>query len=764
MVFLFGYILGVPSGVVNGLTLITLAILGVLLALEAFYFSYYFPSKSDGTIAYSVSVQTAILLVRGSRGVVAKNLVEDFVRSDIGKWVCARCGISDQALLKEVSEKSIKVSLADIALDSVKGVISLDVYLGILFDTKPEFLHAVLSLGVNRIDILEAALWYERRQVEIIHHERWWSVETLARVPGIGKDWAYGKTFKLDQYGTELRDIVRGRNFFLNYGNKEADAIERILVRAREANALLVGDKAAGAMDVVYRLARQIQEGTIFPELEHKRVVSLDTRELIAFTKEKNAFEQELILLMNEAAHAGNIILFVDDLPDFIQNAQSIGSDIVPLLNPYFVSDQVQMLAISDARRYHELIESNADLARHFEKVLLESPEGDGLFRLVESLVTEAETENPKIFFTVQAVREIAKSAERYFSESSGVDRVKDLVVELIPYVRNLKRTIVTGQDVLQLVEEKTGIPLGEITTAEKDTLLNLETFLAGRIIGQQEAVKAISNAMRRSRSGVGNPNRPTGSFLFLGPTGVGKTETTKALAQCFFGSETSMTRFDMSEYRTADAMERLIGSFENGKTGVLVSKLREQQYGVLLLDEFEKTLHEVHDLFLQILDEGFFSDVQGKKVNVRNSIIIATSNAGSQLIWEAVQAGKNLEDEKPKIIDYIVDQGLFKPELLNRFDGIILFHPLSRDELSKIAGLMLKKVAKRLEEKGIRLAFDQSVISYLVDSGMDPKFGARAMNRVIQEKVEQGIATKIIKGELASGSTHTLTVTDLGV
>ncbi len=356
----------------------------------------------------------------------------------------------------------------------------------------------------------------------------------------------------------------------------------------------------------------------------------------------------------------------------------------------------------------------------------------------------------------------IISGAERYFVGGVMPDKALDLLSEIIPVAHKKNINYITKEDVVALIETKTGIPTGEIEAPEREKLINLEKVLHERIVGQNEAVSAISNAMRRARSGISNPNRPLGSFLFMGPTGVGKTETSKALAQVFFGSEENMLRLDMSEYNTKEGLERLIGSFDNGTPGVLVSMLREKPYGVLLLDEFEKTSKDVLDLFLQILDEGIFSDMVGNKVNARNLIIIATSNAASDIIWELMRAGKNLIDNKNNIINQIVSRGIFKPELLNRFDGTILFHPLDDVSLKQIAQLMVKKLQNRLREKGIQLVINDELLNFLVKEGSDPEFGARPLNRAIQEKVEKIIADKIISGEIKAGSSVTLTEKDL--
>jgi ATP-dependent Clp protease ATP-binding subunit ClpA len=341
-------------------------------------------------------------------------------------------------------------------------------------------------------------------------------------------------------------------------------------------------------------------------------------------------------------------------------------------------------------------------------------------------------------------------------------DKALDILVELPKFVLKQKKTFITRKDVLDIVQTKTGIPVGEIKEKERDKLLNLEKILHERVISQNEAIIAIGSALRRSRSGIESANKPMGSFLFLGPTGVGKTETAKALSQVFFDNDKKILRLDMSEYSGGDSLSRMLGSFETGKQGILTSLLRENQYGVLLLDEFEKANHEVHNLFLQILDEGVFSDMVGTKVNARNLIIIATSNAGSSIIWDYVKQSKSLAENKQNIVDEIIHQGFFKPELINRFDGVILFHPLQDSDLKQIAMLMLKKLAKRLEDKGLELVITETLVNYLVEQGGDPLFGARPINRAIQDNVEEIIARKVIGGNLEPGSKMIITREDL--
>ena len=522
---------------------------------------------------------------------------------------------------------------------------------------------------------------------------------------------------------------------------------------------LLVGEEGVPRLAPLVRLARRIEAGTILPPLEHKHVFIFDGVPFVAAMQEKIRLETEIVKLLTEAVKAGNIIFVFADFDRFFTGAKALGSDLLAILDPFLISPNIQIVAISELGAFRQLFEPNPKIRERFERVLIEGAGVQGSIPIVEEEALRAERKNG-ILFTYPALRAVAESAERYFFEGIMPDKAIDLLLELVPKVKTIGKRTVTRADVLDLISKKTGINVSQATGEERAKLLKLEETLHDRVVGQDEAVKAISGALRRARSGISSPNRPMGSFLFVGPTGVGKTETTKALAQVFFGDESAITRLDMSEYASDDALPRLIGTFEGGKPGILASLLRERQYGVLLLDEFEKTNKEVHDLFLQILDEGFFTDVSGKRVNARNLIIIATSNAGSDLIWKLGQEGKPLD--KDVVLTEIINRAIFKPELLNRFDGIILFRPLTPEHLRIIAKFMLQKLGKRLQEKGIELVITDPLLDYLVSVGQDPKFGARPMNRAIQEKVEQVIAEKMLRGEVSAGSRVELGAADL--
>ncbi len=751
--------LGKSTDTLKGIFFLLSSVWLLLINFEFFYNSHYFRGEEE-----NISFELAALLEESR---VKGDVTLTFLQSDAGRWILLRSGVGQTAVKKFLAERGRKYSLEEII--GTEGVgkffpgMTLSAFLTIVLDTDHVLKQFILSHDIKKEDIAGAADWFERREAQISTAHRWWSEDELGRIPGLAKDWAYGQTFFLDKFGQDLVFDKESVEVTLESEQliAEEKTVETILSRPREANVLIIGDSGGSKLDVVYYLARKIREGSALPEIEHRRLIAIDTLALIAATREKSEFEKQFIIMLNEAVRAGNIILVFKHFPEFIQSAKGIGSDVAELLDPYLTSSDTRVVALADHQTFSQILEPNAVLMNRFEKVTLKELADQGLIHLLEHEIERYEA-TQKFFFTYGAIRQLAQSIEQYFDQDGGLDKARDLVDEMIPRIKQSGKTVILKEDILALVEQKTGIPLGKIDHTESEKLLKLESILHERIIGQDEAIKAISNAMRRARSGINNPNRPIGSFLFLGPTGVGKTETTKALAHTFFGKDDQILRLDMSEYKGADALSRLMGSFENSRPGILSEMLRDKQYGVLLLDEFEKTGKDVQDLFLQILDEGFFSDMNGKKVNARNTIIIATSNAASDLIFKSVQAGENLEKQKPDIINAIVAEGMFRPELLNRFDAVILFHPLDKEHLTKIADLMLKKLAQRLEDKGITLVITPELVDFLITTGTDTKFGARSMNRAIQETVEQAVAKKIISGEALPGSTLSLTAADL--
>jgi ATP-dependent Clp protease ATP-binding subunit ClpC len=684
------------------------------------------------------------------------DVVGSFCRSFIGARILMRLGISKDEIESFLSKERRPVSSSSAVFMSKSGKVArLSDVVEAVFSADET---AAVFLAEKRASVrlaVETAEWVEREFENIYRGRRWWGREHLGRIKGIGKDWSYGSAWRLLRYGKDISEsplFVSSGEAEMKLASGAGEQLESVLSRARETNALLVGDAGSPREAAVNFLAARIADGSVLPALEHKRIIIFDSESFISDTKTKVVFERELFRLFREIEESGNLIVVLANFPSFIESAAELGSDVARVLDEYISGNKIQIIAISETGAFHKVLEPDAGLMKRFEKIIVSAP-------LEKSILPYAENEASRIekktglFFVYQTVESAVKTASRYFMSESLLDKTADILYEAANRAASDRRAVVLPSDVLTIVEKRTGIPAGELTETERAALLNLEENLRKRVIGQDGALSAVAASLRRARAGTANPNRPFGSFLFLGPTGVGKTETAKALADAFFGGESTIQRIDLSEYKTSDALERLIGSFTKGIPGVMSSMLREKPYGVLLLDEFEKTTTDIKHLFLQILDEGFFTNAGGKRVNCRNLIIIATSNAGSDLIWSSAQGGGNLAGDKKKIINALVERGIYTPELLNRFDGVILFEPLVGKNLRIVAKMMLQKLAARLMERGISFVPTERLVDVVMESGTDPQFGARAMQRAVTEKVERAIADKILRGELRPGS-----------
>ena len=680
------------------------------------------------------------------------DLLKSYATSLYGRAILHRLGIDGQTIDTYLSNRRTVINYNE-RVGDLHDVFTLLDLSHVLVTADPDFYQFLFELGIRERELTGAAEWIERQLKKKKQRDRYWGRVSLGQAPSFGAEFAYGAAYALSRFGHDLskQAVGGGSNFRFLYGNEQIKQLEIVLSRAKEANAILVGEDGSGKMDVILDFARDIMNGYTNPALTHKRVMAFDAKAFVSTMHSKQELETGLIKIMNDTVKAGNIILVIDDLPGFIQGGLALDADIMGVLDPYLSGSTLQMIATADNTRFHQFIEPNQSIMQRFEKVMLSEPAEASLVRIIEEVAEASERKNP-IFFTYPAILEIIRSAQNYFSDGIMPDKAIDLLVEITPSMLSRGGHLVKKMDVLEFVKEKTNIPVGAISDDERERLLNLESHMKKLVIGQEQALTVIANAMRRSRAGVRSMNRPIGAFLFLGPTGVGKTETAKALAAVFFGNENAMSRIDMSEYQGDDGLNRMIGTMD-GVAGTLPTLLKEQPYGVVLLDEFEKTNPKVLDLFLQVLDEGIFHDAQGKKVNARNAIFIATSNAGAPQIREAMKAGTDLESVKKSIIDEVIAQGKLKPELFNRFDGIILFHPLTREDYLRIAEIMLRKLQKRLREKSIDLVINDVLIEAVMLSGVDPDMGARPMTRAIQEVVEQRVAEKIISGKVNPGA-----------
>ena len=744
LLFSSGLFIEVESGV-TGLFFLLIFAASIFIAIDSFYYSLFFRENEEKYL-----FELTMMSLSGKDSDATKA----FILSKFGSKILYRLGVESNSVADFLNSRKNVISKESLQFG---GGVTVESYFEALLNADTEFKN-FLSLHGATLEIIvhTAKLVFSLDRV-IVNKERWWSSNNLRNIKAIGTDWAYGAAYTLSRWSSPLQ-FSASLNDELH--EKEIISLENILSKSKGTNVLLVGEEGSGKMEVLEGLGRKIERGSS-STLRNKKILVLDGSGFAAYANEKSAFEKLLIELLIDAQHAGNIILVIPDFPALIRDGLALGIDIQSLLNPYLSASNIQLVGVSDEAEFHKIIEPNQSITTHFETLAVKSEGVDKILSIFEDEILELEGREG-VTYSYPALFEAVTDAERYFVGSSLFARAQELLTESASKARSLGRGVVLPEDILSLIKTKTGTPTGVIDSIEKEKLLNLETMLHERVIGQNEAIKSISDALRRARAGIANPKRPMGSFLFLGPTGVGKTETTKALGEIFFGQNAKILRLDMSEYNTPDALNRLIGSFDSGTPGVLTSMIRENQYGVLLLDEFEKTDRKVLDLFLQILDEGIFSDVQGRRVSARNLIVIATSNAGSQNIFETVQAGKDLASSKDAIIESIVREGIYKPELLNRFDGVILFHPLTESDLKEVAKIMLKRLEWRLKERNITLVVNDALVQFLVKKGSDPKFGARPLNRAIQDTVEKIVADRIIAGTLTPGSSLELTDADL--
>lgn len=517
----------------------------------------------------------------------------------------------------------------------------------------------------------------------------------LVKAGSIGKQWSYAYTPFLDKHSRELH---RGKEIKLFGRQDEIEQIERILARSKQDNVLLVGEPGVGRKSVIKGLAQKISWGLSLRKLNNRRVLKLNIAGL-----KKDQLEQAL----DQSAKAGNIILVIDNFDKYLEFQN--------IIMPYLQADELQIIAITDYDGLHYHLKPLPGLLNLFEKVEVSELDDKQILKILEQ-----EVKQNKIKITKKELLEIIKKSNQYIQHTPQPEKSLDVLEELSV----LKKQIKTS-DVDQLISQKTEVPIGEIAKHEKEKLLNLEIILHKRIINQEKAIQVISQSMRRARAGISSNKKPIGTFLFIGPTGVGKTETCKALAFAYFGREERMIRFDMSEFQEISAINRLIN--------LLIKNIEQDPFSLLLLDEFEKANKNILNVFFQILDEGRLTSESGRIISFRNAIIIATSNA---------------------------QKSDFSKPLLNRFDAIVDFEELSQEHIRKIAELMLNNLNKRLQsEKKISFKITQALINKLVELGYNPEFGARPMRRVIQDKIENQIADKVLRGEVRENNVVTLEI-----
>lgn len=532
--------------------------------------------------------------------------------------------------------------------------------------------------------------------------------------------------------------------------DKEIDDIFRIIEAGRQSVAL-VGERGVGKMSIIEGIAQRMVEERVPERLRDKRLVQLSTSALLAGTTVSGA-QERLIRIMHEVARARNIILFINNIHDLMGGGQG-SMDVSETLSEFLGPGQFLTLATTTPDNFNQRILSS-DLGTTLARVDVKEMSENQAIQVLESKAGNLEYKH-QVFFSYDSIAQSVRLAQRFLRDQVLPESALSIMAEVASSVRASKgeNHLVNADDVAEIIHQKTGVPVTSVTEDESQKLLRLEEAMHQRVVGQSEAVSLVASALRRARAEIRSQGRPIANFLFLGPTGVGKTELAKTIAEVYFGGEQRMVRLDMSEYQDKTGIYRLIGQPNQPGTGQLTEAVRQNPFSLVLLDELEKADPDILNLFLQVFDDGRLTDSTGRTIDFKDTIIIATSNAGTSFVQEEIRAGKALNVVRDALIRTELKQ-YYRPEFLNRFDGIVLFKPLEKPEIREIARFMLKRVAKDLQARGVAFQVEEAALDALADIGFDPDFGARPMRRAIQEKVENQLADLVLQGKLGRRDT----------
>jgi ATP-dependent Clp protease ATP-binding subunit ClpC len=682
-------------------------------------------------------------------------------RTSGGQFFAARFGtgatfLSQLASKDATTTSSVWQTAQDIRQKMNLREISSAAVVAALIHTHDDMKQVLNHLQLTEADILNGVEWYEHIQKLIAHHKK------PKHTGGIARDLAFGYTPLLKRFGINISEQIStngllGADLETHY---EAcnQMIQTFSSRGRQ-NVTLIGPTGVGKTELVHAFAEKILDAksAISKELKFRQVVMLDPASLISAAPGRGQLENLINEVLNEAYRAKNIIICLDDAHLFFE--EGIGAvDISNILVPILEGGGLRIILTMDEQRYQQILQRKPNLANALNRIILPEPSEQDTVRVLQDKLIMTEFSH-KVTYMYQALKEAYRLSQRYVHELAQPGRAFKLLESAASYN---DQGLVTAKSVQDAIEKTMNVKVGVATgESEKSKLLNLEKEIHKRMINQTRAVNVVSDALRRARAGVRNENRPIGTFLFLGPTGVGKTELAKALAEVYFGGESNIARIDLNEYVKLEDVERLIADGVDDPNS-LTAQVMRQPFSVVLLDEIEKAHPNVLTALLQVLDEGILRDIKNREVSFRDAIVIATSNAGAERIRQHIEAGHQLEQFEDQIVNDLIDSHAFKPEFLNRFDEIVVFRPLTKDELLQVIDLILAGINKNMALQKIRIEVDDDAKRLLVEKGYDPRLGARPMRRVVQRSVENLIAKKMLSGEVQPGSTIRVTIQDI--
>jgi len=705
-----------------------------------------------------------------SRRLLAR-LKKDMTPVDLAKVVAdqqgayfygARFGIGKE-FLQELSSKDKDATIAVwqealvVAHKTNSDRIDSAVLVAALILTIPDHDNYLAQLELDSSDIIAGVGWrHHMRMMRDRHREK-------RHYGGIGRDLSFGWAPVLNHVGFNITNSIQAGGILRRPVDSRLSTIDQIvhlLAQPGRRNATLVGESGVGKTTLVYTLAQKLlqEPKTVPSELRYQQVIELDAGHLIANAKGRGQLEELLLHIFNEAVHAKNVIIFLDEAQLFLR--EGTGSiDLSSILLPVLEGGALKLIVALDSQEWLRLAQTNPGLAQSLNRVVVNPLDFEETVQVIEDETLLIEGKH-QIVLMNQAIKEAYKLAERYIHEQAFPGRALKLLDAAAGFPE--QKHFVTARSVQEAAEKSFDVKVQTASSVEeKDKLLNLENLIHERMINQTRAVKLVSDALRRSRTGVANDKKPIGTFLFLGPTGVGKTELSKALADVYFGGQDRMVRIDLNEFSHPDDTNRLLATGATDPYS-LCAQIAKQPFSVVLLDEIEKAHPNVLNLLLQLLDEGMLRDAQNKPISFRDSIIIATSNAGAEQIRAHIEKGQQLEQFEEALVDELINANIFRPEFINRFDEIILFRPLTKLELMQVVDLLMAGINKGLAGRKITVKLTDDAKALLVDKGYDPRLGARPLRRVVQRSVENVVAQRLLAGGITPGQTLQLDAPEL--
>jgi ATP-dependent Clp protease ATP-binding subunit ClpC len=685
------------------------------------------------------------------------------------RLVLARLGVGADNIKKNIDESLDKLVIPDnskASLNAEARNAMLNAYFHMLdrngdYIAEVDLLYGLVTasqsiqnmfydMDIDEQKIDNVISWVRINKDLVNRYKRFRSRSAFKPKGGMNRSYTAIATPVLNSFSQDLTLMAKAGALGLSVAREKEISEVISTVESSYASTVLVGPPGIGKGNIVEGIANRMMAEEI-PELfQDKRLVSVSAPMLVSGAEGTGRLEERFLAILQETSMSGNIILYIEDIHQLvgISSEGTEGVSLAEILASEIRKKNVIVIATANSKEYVQFIEGTS-LGQELKKINITEPDKDQTIKMMQAHVGMVEGKH-KVYFTYDALDTIYELSNRYITDKALPSKAIDLMDEagVIVAKRGQKDNLVKPSDIEAIVSHKTNIPLSAVTTQESAKLMNMEAEIHERIVGQEEAVKLVASALRRARAELRDKKRPIVNLLFLGPTGVGKTELAKTVAEKYFGHEDDMIRLDMSEYQNKTSLPRLIGSPQSGTPGLLTEAVRHKPFALLLLDEIEKAHPDILTVFLQVMEDGRLTDALGRTVDFTNLIIVATSNAGTAFIQDQINAGKKTSEFKDQLIKEEI-RDVFRPEFINRFDGTVVFRPLTQEEIFKIAGFMLNKVKKRLEEKGILLEVTEAAQHELALAGFDPVFGARPLRRVIQEQVDNTLAEFLLTGKL---------------